>query len=111
VLLKTANETLEKGDMEGCLSFGTDDSEWVFIGERTLKGKGTVKQYVEEACTETTQFTIQRMIDEGEFVVQVGEISFENKNGEVKSYLASDIWRFENGKMSELKAFVLKNEK
>ena len=66
---------------------------------------------MEEAYTETTQFTIERMIEEGDFVVQVGEISFENKNGEVESYLASDIWRFENGKMAELKAFVLKNEK
>lgn len=111
VLLKTANEALEKGDIDGFLSFCTDDTEWVFIGEKTLKGKEAVKQYLEEAYAETTQFTIERMIEEGDFVVQVGEISFENKNGEVESYLASDIWRFENGKMAELKAFVLKNEK
>src|SRR5690554_6810877 len=82
VLLKTANEALEKGDIEGFLSFCTDDTEWVFIGEKTLKGKDAVKQYLEEAYTETTQFTIERMIEEGDFVVQVGEISFENKNGE-----------------------------
>jgi len=110
-LLKTANDLLEKGDIDGFLSFCTDDTEWVFIGENSLKGKDAVKQYLEEAYTKTTKFKIEQMIEEGDFVVQVGEISFENKNGEVESYLASDIWRFENGKMAELKAFVLKNEK
>src|SRR5690606_31076247 len=105
-LLKTANEALEKGDIDGFLSFCTDDTEWVFIGEKTLKGKEAVKQYLEEAYTETTQFTIERMIEEGDFVVQVGEISFENKNGEVWSSHTSEIGRFENGKMAGLKAFV-----
>jgi ketosteroid isomerase-like protein len=107
-LLKTANEALEKGDIDAFLSFCTDDTEWVFIGDKTIKGKDAVKQYLEEAYTETTKFKIERMIEEGDFVVQVGEISFENKNGKIESYLASDIWRFENGKMAELKAFVLK---
>src|SRR5690606_17146394 len=98
VLLKTANEALEKGDIEGFLSFCTDDTEWVFIGEKPLKGKGAVKQYFEDAYTETTQFTIERMIEEGDFVVQVFEISFEDKNGDVEFYRGSDISRFENGK-------------
>src|SRR5690606_40675125 len=93
VLLKTANEALERGDIEWFLSFCTEGTAWVFIGEKTLRGKGAVKQYLEEAYTETTQFTIERMIEEGDCVVQVGEISFENENGEVESYLASDIWR------------------
>src|SRR5690554_6418780 len=110
-LLKKANEALQKGDIDTFLSFCTDDTEWMFVGEETLKGKNAVKQYLEDAYTETTEFKIERMIEEGDFVVQVDEISFENKNGEVESYLAYDIWRFENGKMAELKAFVLKNEK
>lgn len=110
-LLEKANEALQKGDIDTFLSFCTDDTEWVFVGEKTLKGKEAVKQYLEEAYTETTQFKIERMIEEGDFVVQVGEISFGNKNSEAVSYLASDIWRFQNGKMAELKAFVIKNEK
>lgn len=109
-LLKAANEVLEKGNIDGFLSFCTDDTEWVFVGEKTLTGKAAVKQYLEEAYTETTKFIIEQMIEEGDFVVQVGKISFENKNGEVESYLASDIWRFEKGKMAELKAFVIKDE-
>src|SRR5690606_12668666 len=110
VLLKTANEALEKGDIEGFLSFCTDDTEWVFIGEKTIKGKDAVKQYLEEAYTETTQFTIERMIEEGDLGVQVGEISSEYKKGEVEPYRDSGIWRFETGKMAELEAFGLKNE-
>jgi len=110
-LLKKANDALQKGDICTFLSFCTDDTEWVFVGEKTLKGKEAVKQYLEESYTETTKFKIERMIEEDDFVMQVGEISFENKDGEVESYLASDIWRFENGKMAELKAFVIKDEK
>src|SRR5690606_27096313 len=108
VLLKTANEALEKGDIEGFLSFCTDDTEWVFIGEKTLKGKEAVKQYLEEAYTETTQFTIERMIEEGDFVVQLCEISYENNKCNVESYLGSDIRSFDNRKMGEQKACVIK---
>lgn len=109
-LLKNANDALQRGDIDAFLSFCTDDTKWVFVGEKTLIGKEAVKQYLKEAYTETTQFTIEQMIEEGDFVVQIGAISFENQDGEVESYLVSDLWRFQNGKMAELKAFVTKDE-
>src|SRR5690606_19275057 len=93
------------------LSFCTDAAVWSFVGEKTIKGKEAVKQYLEETDTETTKFKIERMIEKDDFVTQELEISFENKDGEVESYLVYDIWRFENVKMAELKSFVIKDEK
>lgn len=110
-ILEKAHESLRQGDIASFLSFCTEDTECVFVGHQILKGKGAVKRYLEETYTETTKFKIERMKEEGDFVVQVGEISFENKDGEVESYLASDLWRFKNGKMAELKAFVVKIKK
>lgn len=109
-ILTKANESLQQGDIDTFLSFCTEDTEWVFVGDKTLKGKEAVRLYLEESYTETTKFNIERMIEEGDFVMQMGEISFENKDGEVESYLASDLWRFQNGKMADLKAFVIKIE-
>lgn len=109
-ILTKANESLQQGDIDTFLSFCTEDTEWVFVGDKTLKGKEAVRLYLEESYTETTKFNIERMIEEGDFVMQMGEISFENTDGEVESYLASDLWRFQNGKMADLKAFVIKIE-
>lgn len=37
--LEKANAAIAEGDHEGFLSFCTDDTEWTFVGDKTLKGK------------------------------------------------------------------------
>lgn len=109
-VLEKANKLLQKGDIDAFLAFCTEDTEWTFVGERTLKGKESVKQYLEEAYTQATRFHIDIMIEEGDFVMQMGEIQFGNEPEENAAYLASDLWRFRDGKMAELKAFVIRKE-
>jgi ketosteroid isomerase-like protein len=110
VILKEANAAITKGDNEGFLSFCTDDTEWTFIGERTLRGKEAVRQYMSTAYQEPPKFEVENLLAEGEFVIATGQITMKDDNGKPVDYSYCDIWRFRDGKMAELKAFVIKIE-
>ncbi|HSU49985.1 MAG TPA: hypothetical protein VLJ41_05330, partial [Segetibacter sp.] len=47
-ILVNANEQVRKGEYEAYLSYLTEDTKWVFVGERTLLGKEAVRQYIKE---------------------------------------------------------------
>jgi uncharacterized protein len=109
-LLKEANAAIVEGDNEGFLAFCADDTEWTFVGDRTLKGKEAVRRWMEAAYTEPPQFTVTHMIAEGDFVVAVGRIVTKDEEGEVVDSSYCDVWRFRGGKIIGLRAFVIKTE-
>jgi ketosteroid isomerase-like protein len=106
-ILKKANEAITQGDNEGFLSYCTDDTEWTFVGDKTLQGKEAVRQYMATAYIEPPKFMVENLIAEGEFVTAIGKISMTNEDGKMVDYSYCDVWRFRDGKMVELKAFVI----
>ena len=109
-ILKEANAAITKGDYEGFLAFCSEDTEWTFVGEQTLKGKNAVRQWMAKGYAEPPKFAVAHMIAEGDFVVAVGDITMKDERGKAIRSLYSDVWRFRDGKMVELKAFVVKAE-
>lgn len=53
-------------------------------------------------------FSMETIIEEGDFVSVLGEISLKNSSGTDEHYSYCDNWRFENGKMAALRAYVIK---
>ncbi|MFD0795119.1 nuclear transport factor 2 family protein [Mucilaginibacter litoreus] len=106
ILLK-ANAFVTQGDNEGFLSFCTDDVEWDFIGDRKLTGKDAVRKYMDEAYAEPPKFDVEEIIEGGDFVTAIGKISMKDVNSNVHNYAYCDVWRFRDGKMAGLKAFVI----
>ena len=106
-ILQKANEAITKGDYEGFLSYCTEDTEWIFIGDKSLHGKDAVRQYMATAYVEQPRFTVENLIAEGEFLTAVGTISMRNEQGRMVDYSYCDVWRFRDGKLAELKAFVI----
>ncbi len=106
-VLQKANEAVTAGDNEGFLTFCTDDTKWIFVGDKTLNGKQAVREYMQTAYIEPPQFNVEHLIAEGDFVTAVGKISMKNDNGKLIDYSYCDVWRFKNGKMAELHAFVI----
>jgi len=56
-ILEAANAAIAEGNYEGFLSFCTDNTQWMFVGDKTLNGKEAVRQwmameYVEPPCIE-----------------------------------------------------------
>ncbi len=106
-ILKKANKAVSEGDNEGFLSFCTEDTEWTFVGEQTLQGKEAVRQYMAKAYIEPPKFMVENLIAENDFVTAIGKISMKDESGKMTHYSYCDVWRFRDGKMAELKAFVI----
>lgn len=109
-ILEKANAAITEGNNEGFLSYCTDDTEWVFVGDKTLRGKEAVRQYMATAYVEPPKFMVGNLIAEGEFVTAIGRISLKNENGVMVDYDYCDVWRFRDGKMAGLKAFVIETK-
>jgi ketosteroid isomerase-like protein len=106
-ILKKANLAIIEGKYEDFLDFCTEDTEWIFVGQETLTGKESVRQYMAEAYKEPPKFIVENLISEGKYLTAVGKISMKNKDGKVMDYSYCDVWEFDNGKMAKLRAFVI----
>jgi ketosteroid isomerase-like protein len=47
------------------------------------------------------------MIGDGDFVAALGEITLTDEEGNTRPHAYCDVWRFRDGKMAELQAFVV----
>ncbi|WP_276481540.1 nuclear transport factor 2 family protein [Paraflavitalea pollutisoli] len=108
-ILQTANAAITRGDHETFLSYCTNDTEWTFVGEQTLRGKQAVRQYMAKAYVEPPQFMVEYLVAEGELLTAIGKISMKNGEGKMITYDYCDVWQFRDGKMASLKAFVIES--
>jgi len=106
-VLEQANAAILKGDFDGFLKFCTEDTQWTFVGERTIKGKQAVRQWMAATYKEPPQFLVQRMIAEGDVVAALGEITLKDEQGNAAHHAYCDVWRLRDGKLAELRAFVI----
>lgn len=106
-ILLEANKAVLKGDYEAYLAYCTEDTKWVFIGDQTLLGKEKVREYMKEVYLEPPVFNVELIMEEGDFVTVTGEISLKNKTGAYQHYMYCDVWRFRDGKMAGVKAYVI----
>jgi uncharacterized protein len=106
-VLKKANAEIARGNIEGFLSFCADDISWTAVGEGTLQGKEAVRQWMEKAYVEPPRFTLAHLIAEDDFVAALGDITVKDKDGKSTENAYCDVWRFRDGMMAELKAFVV----
>ena len=109
-ILEAANVAIAKGNYEEFLSFCADDTQWTFVGDKTLKGKEAVRQWMATEYMEPPLNIVANLIAEGDFVTALGDLTIKDKDGKAADYSYCDIWRFRGGKMVELKAFVIKTK-
>lgn len=108
ILIK-ANAAITKGDNEGFLEFCTDDTEWNLVGDKTLRGKQAVRVWMSTEYKEPPKFRVANLIEGEDFVIALGDIAVKDDYGNEAWYQYCDVWRFRDGKMAELKAFVIKS--
>ena len=106
-VLAKANAAIVRGDFEGFLQLCTEGTTWTFVGARTLHGKQAVREWMESAYRELPKFDVHRMISEGDFLTALGEITLKDEEGTERRYAYSDVWRFREGKLAEVHAFVV----
>ena len=108
-VLEAANAAVSAGDNEGFLAHCTDDIRWTTVGEGTLQGKQAVREWMKEAYAVPPRFKVRQMVAEADHVVAIGSIMGDGPDGKPTEFAYSDVWRFRDGKMCELDAFVVKS--
>ncbi len=107
--LEKANAAVVKGDHEEFLSFCTDDTEWTFVGDKTLRGKEAVRRWMATEYIEPPKVTVTNLIAEGDFLTALGNLTLKDEDGQEAHYAYCDVWRFRDGKMAGLMAFVIQS--
>ncbi len=77
------------------------------VGEKTLKGKEAVRQHMKSTYLEPPKFSVDQLIAEGAFVTAVGDIDIKDETGQVAHFAYCDVWRIRDGKLADLRAFVV----
>lgn len=107
LVLKTANEAISAGDIEGFLSFCDDDIRWKIMGGDAIQGKESVRQWMKSEYVEPPRFCVTDLVAEGDLVVAIGQIESRDSAGSPTLSSYSDVWCFRNGKMVDLRAYVV----
>jgi ketosteroid isomerase-like protein len=108
-ILEEGNAAIRKGDNEGFLTFCADDTQWTFVGDKVLRGKHEVRQWMAETYVEPPKFIVKNLIAEGDYVTALGDITMKDEKGRDTLYAYCDVWRFRDGKIVALTAFVIKS--
>ncbi|RZK98787.1 MAG: nuclear transport factor 2 family protein [Pedobacter sp.] len=106
-ILLAANDRIAKGDNEGFLAFCSEDVVWEFIGDQILEGKSAVREYMKATYQHPPMFDLQQLIGEGDYVTAIGKITLTDTQEALLTYSYCDVWRFREGEMVALQAFVI----
>lgn len=106
-ILLAANAQVAQGNNEGFLEWCSDDIVWTMVGDRTIRGKDALRDWMAAEYTEPPTFDVSELIAEGEHLVAVGNITLKDKEGTARSYAYSDVWRLRDGRLAELRAYVV----
>ena len=109
VILQKANEAVANGNYEEFLQYCTDDTKWTFVGDQVLNGKEAVRKWMSNEYIQPPQNEVKNLIAENDYLTVIGQIAVMNENGESIKYDYCDVWRFRDGKMAELMAFVIRS--
>lgn len=106
-VLETANEAISAGNIEGFLSLCTQDIEWTTVGKETINGKDAVRQWMKAVYVEPPKFSVTDLIAEDDLVTAIGQIAVKDDQGKLVHSFYCDVWRFRDGRMAQLRAFVV----
>ena len=109
-IVEKVNASFAEGGIEEFLSFCADDLVWTMVGNKTVKGKDAIREWMASMNMEPPKFTVDNIIAEGDFVITHGDMTMKEKDGKSVAYAYCDIYRFTDGKIAELTSFVVKTE-
>ena len=109
-IVEKVNASFAEGRVEEFLSFCADDITWTIVGEKSVEGKGAIREWMASMNMEPPKFTVDNIIGEGDFVTAYGDMTMKEKDGKTAPYSYCDIYRFRDGKIVQLTSFVVKTE-
>ena len=105
-VLQAANDAISRGDIEGFLTYCSDDTTWEFVGDVVLQGKSAVRAWMTETYENPPTNDVELLVIGGDAVVATGTITV-TRNGSSTRSRYCDVWRLRDGKLAALSAFVV----
>lgn len=109
-VVEQINAAFEKGDTEAFLAACADDVVWTMVGEKTVKGKEAIRQWMASMPVQPPQFTVDGIAAEGDLVTAFGGMTMQEE-GSTVPYSYCDVYRFRDGKVIALTSFVIKTQR
>lgn len=107
-IIEMVNAAFSENKIENFLSFCAEDVVWTMVGEKTVEGKDAIRKWMDSMKpAEPPKFTVNAVIGEGDFGMAYGDMTMKGKDGKEAPYSYCDIYRFQNGKIIELKSYVI----
>jgi ketosteroid isomerase-like protein len=79
------------------------------LGEKTVEGKSNIREWMSSMeGKEPPKFTVDYLLADGDAVAASGDMTMKDEEGNMQPYAYCDIYRFNGGKVTELRTFVAK---
>lgn len=109
--LQKFNEAFVQNDINYIIDSTTDDVIWTMVGDKTIRGREELAKSMNEMKdTSGLQIYVDAMIVEGDWAAVDGNMSFEDKEGNRKTYGFCDLYKFRDEgelKISELRSYII----
>ena len=106
--IEMVNAAFSENKIEDFLSFCAEDVVWTMVGDKTVEGRDAIRKWMDSMKPmEPPKFTVNAIIGEGDFGMAYGDMTMKGKDGKEAPYSYCDVYRFQNGKIIELKSYVI----
>jgi uncharacterized protein len=107
-VVETYFEGFRRSDHQQILACLTDDVVWDLPGYRHLKGKEAFDQEIEnEDFVGSPTLTVDRLIEEGNTAVAIGNGEGTHKSGEVHRFAFCDVFTFMGDKVCRVESYLV----
>ena len=110
-IVKKVNAAFADNKPEIFLDACADNVNWQMAGEKSYKGKAAIKEFMNSMKDmEPPNFTVDNTFGDGDFVTSYGDMTMKDKSGKDTPYAFCDIYQFRDGKIIDLRSFVVKHK-
>lgn len=102
--IRDFNEAFSRNDLDFILNNMSDDIAWDFVGEKTMKGKDEVREFLKPMeGIQTMEMELLQIISRDQSAAANGWMEIKEPSGETKRFGFVDFYEFEGLKMPKVK--------
>ena len=110
-IVQAVNDAFTTNDTEAFLAHCKDDVVWTIVGELTNTSTASIREWMKSDPTcEPPKFTVDKIIAEGDSAMCYGDMLMKDEKGVEAKYSFVDAYEFDNGKIAELRSFIVKHK-
>ena len=101
--IRDFNEAFSKNDLDFILNNMSDDIVWDFVGEKTMKGKDEVRDFMKPMSgIRTLEMELLQIISREQSAAANGRMKIREPSGEIKSFEFADFYQFDGSKIPKI---------